>query len=183
MSPAESLAADSVVESDNEAAIEDVLRPLIASRPVATPKTATPGAGVVIGELIGLTKEGRTPLVLYPKQPGTAALPARAVVDLHGAHIGKSVALTFEGGDPFRPIVMGVLREGDGWPLPEQPGQVEVDADGERLIVSAKEQVVIRCGKASITLTKAGKVLIQGAYVLSRSSGVNRIKGGSVQLN
>ena len=78
---------------------------------------------------------------------------------------------------------MGVLREGDGWPLPEQPGQVEVDADGERLIVSAKEQVVIRCGKASITLTKAGKVLIQGAYVLSRSSGVNRIKGGSVQLN
>jgi hypothetical protein len=89
----------------------------------------------------------------------------------------------FEGGDPFSPIVMGVLRDGDGWPLPEQPGQVEVDADGERLIVSAREQVVIRCGKASITLTKAGKVLIQGAYVLSRSSGVNRIKGGSVQLN
>ena len=183
MSPAESLAAESVVEPDDEATIEDVLRPLIASRPVATPKTATSGAGVVIGELIGLANEGRTPLVLYPSQPGTAALPARAVVDLHGAHVGKSVALMFEGGDPFSPIVMGVLREGDGWPLPEQPGQVEVDADGERLIVSAKEQVVIRCGKASITLTKAGKVLIQGAYVLSRSSGVNRIKGGSVQLN
>jgi len=182
MSPAEPLAAESVVKSDSEEAIEDVLRPLIASRPVATPAAAS-GAGVVIGELIGLTNEGRTPLVLYPKQPGTAALPARTVVDLHGAHIGKSVALTFEGGDPFSPIVMGVLREGDGWPLPEQPGQVEVDADGERLIVSAREQVVIRCGKASITLTKAGKVLIQGAYVLSRSSGVNRIKGGSVQLN
>ena len=182
MSPAEPLAAESVVESDNDAAIEDVLRPLIASRPVATPAAAS-GAGVVIGELIGLTNEGRTPLVLYPKQPGTAALPARTVVDLHGAHIGKSVALTFEGGDPFSPIVMGVLREGDGWPLPEKPGQVEVDVDGERLIVSAKDQVVIRCGKASITLTKAGKVLIQGIYVLSRSSGVNRIKGGSVQLN
>jgi hypothetical protein len=26
-------------------------------------------------------------------------------------------------------------------------------------------------------------VLIQGTYVSSRSSGVNRIKGGSVQLN
>jgi hypothetical protein len=182
MSPAEPLAAESVVKSDSEEAIEDVLRPLIASRPVATPAAAS-GAGVVIGELIGLTNEGRTPLVLYPKQPGTAALPARTVVDLHGAHIGKSVALTFEGGDPFSPIVMGVLREGDGWPLPEKPGQVEVDVDGERLIVSAKDQVVIRCGKASITLTKAGKVLIQGIYVLSRSSGVNRIKGGSVQLN
>jgi hypothetical protein len=34
-----------------------------------------------------------------------------------------------------------------------------------------------------LTLTHAGKVLIRGAYVLSRSSGVNRIKGGSVQIN
>jgi hypothetical protein len=139
--------------------------------------------GVIIGELIGIAEEGRTPLVLYPGQPGSAALAAQATVDLHGAHIGHQVVLVFNNGDPLRPIIMGWLRQGDGLPLPEQPGQVELDADGERLIVSAKEQVVIRCGKASITLTKAGKVLIQGDYVLSRSSGVNRIKGGSVQLN
>ena len=68
-------------------------------------------------------------------------------------------------------------------PLEVELVEVEVDADGERLMVSAKEQLVLRCGKASITLTKEGKVLIQGAYVSSRSSGVNRIKGGSVQLN
>jgi hypothetical protein len=47
----------------------------------------------------------------------------------------------------------------------------------------APEQLVLRCGKASITLTKAGKVLIEGSYVSSKSTGVNRIKGGSVQLN
>jgi hypothetical protein len=51
------------------------------------------------------------------------------------------------------------------------------------LIVSAREQLILRCGAASITLTKSGKVLIQGAYVSSTSTGVNRIKGGSVQLN
>jgi hypothetical protein len=78
---------------------------------------------------------------------------------------------------------MGLLRKPHDWTLREQPGQVEVDADGERLIVSAKEQLVLRCGKASITLTKAGKVLIQGTYVSNRSAGVIRIKGGSVQLN
>jgi len=78
---------------------------------------------------------------------------------------------------------MGCVRAESAWPLPDRPGHVEVDADGERLVVTAKEQIVLRCGKASITLTKAGKVLIQGAYVSSRSSGVNRIKGGSVQLN
>jgi hypothetical protein len=58
-----------------------------------------------------------------------------------------------------------------------------VDCDGDRLIVTAKEQLVLRCGAASITLTKAGKVLIRGAYVSSTSTGVNRINGGSVQLN
>ena len=74
-------------------------------------------------------------------------------------------------------------------PIPVVPavhyhmGGVAVDADGQRLIVNAKEQLVLRCGKASITLTQSGKVLIDGTYVLNRSSGVNRIKGGSVQLN
>ena len=104
-------------------------------------------------------------------------------MDLHGAHIGADVVLMFEDGDAFRPVVMGVLRGSAGWPAAHQSAQVEVDADGERLIVSAKEQLVLRCGKASITLTRAGKVLIKGSYLLSRSSGVNRIKGGSVQLN
>ena len=89
----------------------------------------------------------------------------------------------FEDGEPRRPVVMGCLTQKEAWPQAERPAQVEVDTDGERLVVSAKKELVLRCGKASITLTKAGKVLIQGAYVSSRSSGVNRIKGGSVQLN
>lgn len=160
----------------------DLLRPLIETQPRPHPPSL-PNAGVVIGDLIAIKDEGRVPLVLYPGQPGTAAIGARTVVDLHGVHIGRQVVLMFEAGDPARPIVMGLLREGEGWPLEKQPGQVEVDADGERMIVSAKEQVVLRCGQASITLTKAGKVVIQGTYVLSRSSGVNRIKGGAVQLN
>jgi hypothetical protein len=51
------------------------------------------------------------------------------------------------------------------------------------MIVSARKQLVFRCGRASITLTEDGKVLIQGTYLSSRSSGVHRIKGGSVQIN
>lgn len=138
---------------------------------------------VATGELVAITDEGCTPLVVFPGQPGTAAVRARSVVDLHGVHIGRQVVLMFEAADPARPVVMGVLRSGDGSPLPAMPSQVDVEADGSRIAVSAKEQLVLRCGKASITLTKAGKVLIQGSYVSSRSTGVNRIKGGSVQLN
>jgi len=78
---------------------------------------------------------------------------------------------------------MGVLRPAQGWPLADPPAQVDVDADGQRMVVSAKDQLVLRCGKASVTLTRTGKVLIEGSYVSSRSSGVNRIKRGSIQLN
>jgi hypothetical protein len=134
---------------------------------------------VQIGELAALTDDGTTPLVIDATQPEAPARLARSVVDLHAGHIGRQVVLMFEGADPTKPIVMGVLRQGGE----ARPEQMTVEADGERMIVSAKQQLVLRCGKASITLTKAGKVLIEGTYLLGRSTGVNRIKGGSVQLN
>lgn len=159
----------------------DLLSPLL-QRPATAPPTPPMLTSPVIGELLALA-DAATPLVRHPQQASTAAMRARSTVDLHGAHIGGSVLLVFEHGDPERPVVIGVLRDTAGWPLPEPPAQVQVDADGERLVVSAREQLVLRCGKASITLTKAGKVLIEGSYVSSRSTGVNRVKGGSVQLN
>lgn len=138
--------------------------------------------GVRIGQLIGF-KDSTIPLIVFPQMPGTAAIAARAIIDLHGEHIGSDIVLQFENGDPQLPIVMGLLRQPSAWPLGEQPAQVSVDADGERLLVDAKHEIVLRCGKASITLTRAGKVLIRGTFISSRSSGANRIKGGSVLIN
>ena len=136
-----------------------------------------------VGVLIGFRDDGATPLVIFAGQPGDAAVPARSTQDVHGCHIGRQVVLMFEGGDPHRPIIVGCLQRADGWPFPNNAGHVEVESDGARIIVGAKEQLVLRCGKASITLTKSGKVLIHGTYLSNRSSGVIRIKGGSVQLN
>lgn len=155
---------------------------LLGSDESAAPCIA-PLPAVVVGELIALADDGYTPLVLFPGQPGTSALRARTVLDLHALHIGRQVVLMFDGGEASRPMVMGVLCPSAGWQLRKPPGLLEVDTDGRRLVVSAKEQLLLRCGKASITLTSAGKVLIQGSYLLSRSTGANRVKGGSVQLN
>jgi hypothetical protein len=96
----------------------------------------------------------------------------------------------FEGSDPRKPIVIGLIQHPEE-SQPDFPGIIsndpqnplEVQVDGKRLALTAQHEIVLRCGKASITLTRAGKVLIHGEYLLSRSSGVNRIKGGSVQIN
>jgi|SRR6516165_6168902 hypothetical protein len=171
-------------ESDSDALdSSSLLPPLIegAAEPMAPHRT--PLNGVVIAEVVAIKDGGRTPLIVYPGQPGAEPLSARSVVDLHAEHIGKHVVVLFEGGHPARPIVMGVLREVEGWPLEDRPGAVEVEAGGERLIVSAKQQLVVRCGKASITLHRTGKVAIRGTHIVSHSEGVNRIRGGSVQLN
>jgi hypothetical protein len=135
-----------------------------------------------IGTLLALVDDGATPLVSYPGQPGTAALRALTTIDLHAAHVGRSAVLLFENGDPTKPIVVGCVREAVSV-ADAMPGNLELDADGERMLVTAKEQLVLRCGRASITLTKSGKVLIEGAYVSNRSSGVLRLKGGSVEIN
>ena len=169
------------VQQDEGVAEADALLPLVIGRATHASASAFTG-GLIVGELIGLTDNSSTALVVYPNQVGSAAVPARTTVDLHSAHVGKKVALMFDSADPLKPIVIGVLRQPDA-NSNVGPSSVEIDRDGERMIVAAKDQLVLRCGKASITLTRDGKVLIQGAYVSSRSTGVNRVKGGSVQLN
>lgn len=162
----------------------DLLRQLVEA-PVQQLQLASPALpSVVVGELVAIADDGVTPLVVHPLTTGTRALRARSVLDLHSAHVGRQVVLSFEHGDQERPIVMGVLNQAGLTAEQQQATQaLAVESDGQRMVVSAQEQLVLRCGKASITLTRAGKLLIEGSYVLSRSTGVNRIKGGSVQLN
>ena len=66
---------------------------------------------------------------------------------------------------------------------PQNPLVFEADVDGSRVRISAKDEVVIQCGQASITLRRNGRVIIRGTYVETASSGTNRVKGGQVRVN
>lgn len=136
--------------------------------------------GVVIGVLVGLN-ERRQPLVAFPGNPRRDGVVAKSTIRLSLQDIGFEIALLFENSDPRLPMVIGRIQNPES-ALAKSP-QVTADVDGERLTLSAKREIVLKCGKASITLTRAGKVILRGSYLLSRSSGVNRIKGGSVQIN
>ena len=134
--------------------------------------------GVVIGALVGFADDG-VPLVDFSGNPEDSALVARTVAVLSHEDVGREVALLFEGGEPAKPVLIGLMAQ----PQPQRPATVSVNRDGERFELTAIREIVLRCGDASITLTRAGKVLIRGAYVSSHSKGVNKIKGGAVHIN
>jgi len=116
-------------------------------------------------------------------------LVSRTTVHVDKAAIGKEVLVTFDGGNVSAPIITGVIDSINLNPSPDDVGitkSATLDnekSDNEKLVLSAEKQIVLKCGESSITLTKEGKVLIKGKFLSSRSSGVNRIKGGSVSIN
>ena len=137
-------------------------------------------AEVVLGTLTGIDEAG-SPLVDFPGNIKGVPIVALTTAVCDAAAVGRGVALLFADGDPARPVILGLIHapvEGTAaTPLPEAV------VDGERVVISAQREIVLTCGKASIILTRAGKIILRGTYLLSRSSGVNRIKGGSVQIN
>lgn len=130
--------------------------------------------------MLGFHDDG-APLVAFPSNPQETASKVRATTRLQDTDLGREVALLFEGGDPRLPLVIGVVQHPER--TTETRAPFTADLDGERILLRAQKEIVLRCGKSSITLTRAGKVLIRGTYLLSRSSGLNRIRGGSVQSN
>lgn len=152
-------------------------------------RSLSPGE-VVVGTLSGINDQGQ-PLVRHPLDPSGRVMRARTTVPITLEQVDREVVLGLESGDPGKPIVLGVLHRPDGREMPEfrtapspiQQPILQTTLDGERLVLTARNEIILRCGEASLTITRAGKVLIRGNYVLSRSSGVNRIKGGSVQIN
>ena len=123
--------------------------------------------GVFVGRVESVEEDGRI-RVGFSGQPSEDPVEARTVVRVRKTHIGREVALQFERGRPELPIIMGILQS-------QGEGSIET--------LEADEELVLRSGKASLTLTRAGKVLVRGTYVSSRSSGVHRIQGAAVQIN
>ncbi|MFP2932004.1 DUF6484 domain-containing protein [Pyxidicoccus sp. 3LG] len=132
----------------------------------------------LLGRIVGYeSKEGA--LIDFP---GNAAgpIPARLLIDISAEALRSAAgerceaALIFENGDPSLPLICGLVRP---------PRGREARVDGETVTLTGDEEVVLRCGDASISLSKNGKVVIRGAYVETRARGTNRIKGGSVQIN
>jgi Domain of unknown function (DUF6484) len=134
--------------------------------------TAAP-ADVVIGRIVSVGDDG-APVVDFAGNPSGEPVWAMATARYDDVSPGASVALMFVEGDRARPLAIGVIA-------PQEPASAA--ALEERLTLTAAREIVLQCGRASLVLTRAGKVLVRGAYVSLRSSGMQRITGASVQIN
>lgn len=156
---------------------------LEAVRPVPSaakePDSGT-GTGLFLGELLALGVEG-TAMVGVTTPHGVDVVMARTSSSVQPCHVGASVAVMLEAGDSERSFVIGVVKNGSARDLctGARTGSIDLGA----LEMVARERIVFRCGKSSISLFKDGKVMIRGTKLLNRASGVNRILGGSVQIN
>lgn len=110
---------------------------------------------------------------------------ARTIVSLRRDMIGDQLLIAFENGDVQRPIILGVIHgpQHQAAALSFGQGSMNAKVDDERIEIKAEREIVLKCGDASITLTRAGKVIIKGNYILSRSTGYNKIKGAAIDIN
>ena len=137
----------------------------------------------------------RRSVAVEPHEPQPAPAPAHQVavverIDAEGrvwlrgtpvaAHLlagcvpGPGDAVLVASLPGFPAIILGLVRD-------RLPAQATVD--GQRLELTAERDITLRCGKSSLTLTRDGQISLEGEAVLSRAQGVNRIIGGSVQIN
>jgi hypothetical protein len=174
------------------------------SSPNDLPQGGAPGSEIhepirfpLVGWLVGTNGAG-LPLVDFEGNPAGPCI-ARRTIPLdpdslqRAVETRQGVLLTFEKGDARLPLITGLVQSDhpnlDAMlesppPAPEAPAPLpEAHVDGKRVVIEGADEVVLKCGQASITLRRNGKLIIKGAYVETHASGVNRIKGGSVQVN
>ena len=151
--------------------------------------------GMLVGKIVNIDEQGQI-WVDFPDNPNGASLAriTHAIQEQisRGMNLlNEDVVIYFEKGHTDMPVVLDrLLLKVEKQPRPA-PQQVELQVtnpedatiDGKKVHFAAEEQMVLRCGRASITLTRAGKVIIRGAYLSTRSSGAHVIKGSSVKIN
>lgn len=144
------------------------------------------GSNLTIGRLVALDQENR-PLVDYPGLRSSEPVLALCTSALSREHLGGDVLLTLHP-TSGQPIVIDAIldrfAESQSAAREEEiEEEITVERDGRRLTLTAEHEIVLRCGEASITLTREGRILTRGTNLVSRASGVHRIKGGTVQIN
>lgn len=130
--------------------------------------------GIVVGTVAGVDDAGR-PLVRWAGGPARSA----SVVWTPNPPDWKRcqrcrVAVGFVDGAEDQPVILGLL---------DSPPSASARRAPDILRIESAKELLIECGESKIALRADGRIEIRGGHLISRSSGPNKIKGGSVHIN
>jgi hypothetical protein len=127
----------------------------------------------VVGSLVAVDRDGQITVDFVGNPHGP--VPARSVQGLgRRPELGAPVALIFEGGNARLPIVLG---------FPSNSTEQDLTLEVDRLLLNASRELTLRCGTGTITIRADGSIVVRGSTLLSRASGVNKIRGAAVRIN
>lgn len=105
----------------------------------------------------------------------------------------QPAVLLFDGADSRRPLLVGLIQPAkdaklleellEPLPAPTPADPLVAKVDGKRVVIEGEQEVVLRCGEATITLQSDGKVVVRGTQIVSTAKGTHRIRGGAVRIN
>lgn len=151
------------IEARDEAPELDPLSPVLAAAP----------GNVVSGEVVERKADG-TVFVDF-RQNTLGPLLARTLVE--DIHCGASVLLSFDGGDPTRPIILGILYD-----RARTEGRT-LHLKAKRIVLEAQDELLLQCGEGSLEARRDGKVSLKGRDVLTRATRTNKVRGANVLIN
>ncbi|ATB51309.1 DUF6484 domain-containing protein [Corallococcus macrosporus] len=158
--------------------------PMVSEEPILAPRVGWVAGASADGALwVDFKGNRRGPLLARTTVVLASEVIRRASVARQGA------LLLFENGDPSLPVLVGLLQRSLSAPLTEAlldslgAGPREARVDGKQVRLEAREEVTLKCGKASLTLRRNGDVILRGVNIQTEAEQVQRIKGGKVQVN
>ena len=94
---------------------------------------------------------------------------------------GATVAFVADDGDEDCNYVLGVI-ECLG-PRADERADSRLTDESQTIRVRAAQRLELSCGRASLIMNADGTVVLKGTTVVSRASGVNKIRGAAVRIN
>lgn len=159
------------------------------SGPAAAPPRV---AEIELARIVSVDAHGDAMLRLE-RTPQHGVVRALSTGRLDAGCIGRLAAVAFIGGDPARPLILGMLRPEavEAASIATVPAGAALTnaslagdaAPAARTVVEARESLVFRCGEASLTLQRDGRLVLRGKDIVSYATATHRIRGAIVELN
>jgi len=131
-------------------------------------------SGVIVsGEVVSRTRDGQ--ICVDYSQNVLGPLSAKTLVE--DLHLGAKVLLAFDGGDPTRPIILGILYD-----RAQTDGRT-IHLKASRIILEAQDELLLTCGESAFEAHRNGRVDLKGRDVVSKATRTNKVRGCTVLIN